>query len=162
MPDDAMIYSDMTQFAYVANEIWPMNRAKHWHHPSGFGTLGYALPAAIGGAVARVGKPTLAIAGDYGFQYSVQELGTAVELCQPLPIILWDNGKLKEIEDSMRSAQIAPNAVIAKNPNFLELARAYGADASAPETLAQMQEAVTAAFKLDRPTVIYLSPNILS
>jgi acetolactate synthase-1/2/3 large subunit/5-guanidino-2-oxopentanoate decarboxylase len=111
--------------------------------------------------VARAGKPTLAIAGDYGFQYSVQELGTAVELGQPLPIILWDNGKLKEIEDSMRSAQIAPNAVIAKNPNFLELARAYGADASAPETLAQMQEAVTAAFKLDRPTVIYLSPNIL-
>jgi len=53
MPDEAMIYSDMTQFAYVANEIWPMTRAKHWHHPSGFGTLGYALPAAIGGAVAR-------------------------------------------------------------------------------------------------------------
>ena len=162
VPDDAMIYSDMTQFAYVANEIWPMTRAKHWHHPSGFGTLGYALPAAIGGAVARPGKPTLAIAGDYGFQYSLQELGTAVELGQPLPIILWDNGKLKEIEDSMRSAQIAPNAVIAKNPNFLELARAYGADASAPETLAQMQEAVTAAFKADRPKLIYLSPNILS
>ena len=162
VPDDAMIYSDMTQFAYVANEVWPMTRAKHWHHPSGFGTLGYALPAAIGGAVARPGKPTLAIAGDYGFQYSVQELGTAVELGQALPIILWDNGKLKEIEDSMRSAQIAPNAVIAKNPNFLELARAYGADASAPETLAQMQEAVTAAFKADRPKLIYLSPNILS
>jgi len=162
IPDDAMIYSDMTQFAYVANEIWPMTRAKHWHHPSGFGTLGYALPAAIGGAVARPGKPTLAIAGDYGFQYSVQELGTAVELGQPLPIILWDNGRLKEIEDSMRSAQIAPNAVIAKNPNFLELARAYGADASAPETLVQMQEAVTAAFDSDRPKLIYLSPNILS
>ena len=112
--------------------------------------------------MARPGKPTLAIAGDYGFQYSLQELGTAVELGQPLPIILWDNGKLKEIEDSMRSAQIAPNAVIAKNPNFLELARAYGADASAPGTLAQMQEAVKTAFGADRPKLIYLSPDILS
>ena len=162
VPDDAMIYSDMTQFAYVANEVWPMTRAKHWHHPSGFGTLGYALPAAIGGAVARPGKPTMAIAGDYGFQYSVQELGTAVELGQPLPIILWDNGKLKEIEDSMRSAQIAPNAVLAKNPNFLDLARAYGADASAPNSLAQMQEAVVSAFDAERPKLIYLSPNTVS
>jgi acetolactate synthase-1/2/3 large subunit/5-guanidino-2-oxopentanoate decarboxylase len=162
VPDDAMIYSDMTQFAYVANEIWPMTRAKHWHHPSGFGTLGYALPAAIGGAVARPSKPTLAIAGDYGFQYSVQELGTAVELGQPLPIILWDNGKLKEIEDSMRSAQIAPNAVLAKNPNFVDLARAYGADASAPNSLAQMQEAVVSAFDAERPKLIYLSPNTVS
>jgi acetolactate synthase-1/2/3 large subunit/5-guanidino-2-oxopentanoate decarboxylase len=92
----------------------------------------------------------------------VQELGTAVELGQPLPIILWDNGKLKEIEDSMRSAQIAPNAVLAKNPNFVDLARAYGADASAPNSLAQMQEAVVSAFDAERPKLIYLSPNTVS
>ena len=160
VPENTMIYSDMTQFSYVANEVWPMTRPKHWHHPSGFGTLGYALPAAIGGAVARPGQPTMAIAGDYGFQYSVQEMGTAVELAQALPIILWDNGKLKEIEDSMRSAQIAPNAVIAKNPNFIGLAKAYGAYAVAPETFAALQQAVIEAFATDRPTLIYLTPNI--
>ena len=161
VPEDTMIYSDMTQFAYVANEIWPMARPKHWHHPSGFGTLGYALPAAIGGATARPNTPTMAIAGDYGFQYSLQELGTAVELGQALPIILWDNGKLKEIEDSMRSAQIAPNAVIAKNPNFLSLAKAYGAYAVAPINLAAMQQAVVEAFAADGPTVIHITPDIL-
>ena len=160
VPEDAMIYSDMTQFAYVANEVWPMTRPKHWHHPSGFGTLGYALPAAIGGAVARPAQPTMAIAGDYGFQYSVQELGTAVELGQALPIILWDNGKLKEIEDSMRSAQIAPNAVIAKNPDFVSLAKAYGANAVAPATFAELRRAVTEAFAAGGPTVIYLTPEI--
>ncbi|MEO0372481.1 MAG: thiamine pyrophosphate-binding protein, partial [Pseudomonadota bacterium] len=100
LPDDTMIYSDMTQFAYVAKEVWDMPRAGHWHHPNGFGTLGYALPAAIGGAVARQGLPTLCIAGDYGLQYTVQELGAAVELGLPLPILVWDNAKLKEIEDS--------------------------------------------------------------
>ncbi|KIN71752.1 putative acetolactate synthase isozyme 1 large subunit [Sulfitobacter guttiformis KCTC 32187] len=119
LPEGAMIYSDMTQFAYAAKEVWDMDEPGHWHHPYGFGTLGYALPAAIGGAIARQGKPTMAIIGDYGFHYTMQELGVAVELGLSLPIILWDNGKLGEIEDSMVRAQIAPNAVIAQNPDFL-------------------------------------------
>ncbi len=155
-----MIYSDMTQFAYVAKEIWTMQRPGHWHHPYGFGTLGYAMPAAIGGSMARKGKPTLAIAGDYGFQYTVQELGAAVELELPLPIILWDNGKLKEIEDSMVRAQIAPNAVIAHNPDFCALARAYGARAEAPASLKELQAAVLAAFEADGPTLIYVTPAV--
>ena len=141
--------------------LWPMAWPKHWHHPSGFGTLGYALPAAIGGAISRPNKPTMAISGDYGFQYSLQELGTAVELGQALPIILWDNGKLKEIEDSMHRSQIAPNAVIAKNPDFLSLAKAYGAYTAAPINLTAMQQAVVEAFAADGPTVIYITPDIL-
>ncbi|NDW47348.1 5-guanidino-2-oxopentanoate decarboxylase [Ruegeria sp. PrR005] len=160
LPHDTMIYSDMTQFAYVAKEVWDMALPGHWHHPTGFGTLGYALPAAIGGAVARRGKPTLAIAGDYGFQYTVQELGTAVELGLPLPIILWDNGKLGEIEDSMTRAQIAPNAVVARNPDFVKLAEAYGAAAAAPATLADMQAEVVAALSRPWPTLIRLTPDL--
>ena len=160
LPADTMVYTDMTQLAYVSNEIWPMPRAGHWHNPTGFGTLGYALPAAIGGAVARAGLPTVAIAGDYGFQYTVQELGTAVELRLSLPIILWDNGKLKEIEASMRRAQIAPNAVIAHNPDFVALAKAYGAYATAPSSLDEIAPALHKAFAANRPTLIYLTQEI--
>lgn len=162
LPAGTMIYSDMTQFAYTAKEIWDMPDPGHWHHPSGFGTLGYALPAGIGGAVARRGQPTLVIAGDYGFQYTLQELGVAVELGLPLPIILWDNGKLKEIEDSMVRAQIAPNAVIARNPDFCRLAEAYGARSAAPDTLADLQDCVRAAFAADGPTLIHLTPGLAS
>ncbi len=158
--DDTMIYSDMTQFAYVAKEVWPMDRPGHWHHPYGFGTLGYAMPAAIGGAVARRGLPTMAIIGDYGFHYTMQELGVAVELGLSLPIILWDNGKLGEIEDSMVRSQIAPNAVVARNPDFCKLAQAFGARARAPQTLSQMQTDVRAAFDADGPTLIYLTPGL--
>ncbi len=160
LPTDTMIYSDMTQFAYAAKEIWAMDRPGHWHHPYGFGTLGYALPAAIGGAIGRPGKPTLAIMGDYGFHYTMQELGVAVELGLSLPIILWDNGKLGAIEASMVSAQIAPNAVIARNPDFVKLAEAFGANAAAPGSLAEMQQAVRAAFDADGPTLIYITPDI--
>ncbi len=157
MPQDAMIFSDMTQFAYVAKEVWEMDRPGHWHHPSGFGTLGYALPASIGGAMARPGKPTVCVAGDYGFQYTVQELGAAVEMKLPIPILLWDNHKLKEIEDSMVASQIAPNAVVAVNPDFCKLAESYGCLATEPKTAAELQAALTQAFDADRPTLIRMT-----
>ncbi|MGB3243171.1 MAG: thiamine pyrophosphate-binding protein [Sulfitobacter sp.] len=160
LPEKTMIYSDMTQFAYCAKEIWDMDHPGHWHHPYGFGTLGYALPAAIGGAIGRTGKPTMAIIGDYGFHYTMQELGVAVELGLPIPIILWDNGKLGAIEASMVGAQIAPNAVVARNPDFVKLAEAFGAAAVAPDTLDELQKAVQAAFNAEGPTLIYLTPAI--
>lgn len=160
LPEDTMVFSDMTQIAYAALETWPMPRPGHWHHPFGFGTLGYALPAAIGAAVARPGLPTLALAGDYGLQYTLPELGTAVELGLPLPILVWDNAKLKEIEDARVRAQIAPNAVVARNPDFCAVARAYGAHACAPDTLDDMQRAVRTAFDADRPTFIHIRSGI--
>nr|WP_176249484.1 5-guanidino-2-oxopentanoate decarboxylase [Sulfitobacter sp. HGT1] len=160
VPDDVMIYSDMTQFAYAAKEVWDMNAPGHWHHPYGFGTLGYATPAAIGGAIGRAGLPTMAIIGDYGFHYTVQELGAAVELGLSLPIILWDNGKLGEIEDSMTRAQIAPNAVVAHNPDFCKLAEAFGALSAAPKSLEDLPAVLKAAFSAGRPTLIYLTPAI--
>jgi len=160
VPEETMIYSDMTQFAYAAQEVWDMDRPGHWHHPYGFGTLGYATPAAIGGAIGRPGMPTMAIIGDYGFHYTMQELGVAVELGLPLPIILWDNGKLGEIEDSMTRAQIAPNAVVAQNPDFCKLAEAFGALSAAPTSLQDLPDVLEQAFGADRPTLIYLTPGI--
>lgn len=158
--DSTMIFSDMTQFAYAGKEVWDMSAPGLWHHPTGFGTLGYALPAAIGGKIGAGDQPVVAIAGDYGFQYTLQELGVAVELGLCLPIILWDNGKLKEIEDCMVNSQIAPNAVVAQNPDFCKLAEAYGAASARPGTLAEMQAAVGAALDCDGPTLIHVTAGI--
>jgi len=160
LPADTMYFSDMTQFAYVAKEVVDMDRPGHWHHPYGFGTLGYALPAAIGGKVGLGDQPVVAIMGDYGFHYTMQELGVAVELGLTLPIILWDNGKLKEIEDSMIRSQIAPNAVIAQNPDFCKLAEAFGALSAAPKSIEELQDAIRSALKADGPTLIYVTPEI--
>ena len=163
VPKLTTVYSDMTQFAYAAKEVWPMTHSGCWHHPYGFGTLGYALPAAIGGAVAVPRKfsfPTMAIMGDYGFHYTMAELGVAVELGLPIPILLWDNGKLGAIEASMVGAQIAPNAVIARNPDFVRLAEAFGATAVKPGSLEEMQAAVQQAFSAAGPTLIHVTPDI--
>lgn len=159
VPEDTMFFSDMTQFAYVAKEVYPMELPGHWHHPSGFGTLGYALPAAIGGKIGAPEKPVISINGDSGVQYNIQELATAVELGLTLPIIVWDNGKLKEIEDSMVRAQIAPNSVVARNPDFCKLAEAYGAKSAAPRTIADFKAAVLSALKADGPTLIHITPE---
>ena len=162
LPSRALIYSDMTQFAYVAKEVWDMDAPSLWHHPYGFGTLGYALPAAIGGKIGATGQPVVAIAGDYGFQYTLQELGVAVELNLSLPIILWDNGKLKEIEDSMVRSQIGPNAVVARNPDFCKLAEAYGAASARPHSLDALAQDMKKALAHQGPTLIHLTPYILA
>lgn len=161
LPPDCTIVSDMTQFAYVALECWPMSRPGLWHHPYGFGTLGYALPAAIGAKVGLGARPVAAIAGDYGFQYTMAELSVAVELGLNLPLILWDNGKLGEIEAAMRRSQIAPAAVVARNPDFLALARAFGARAVEPRGAAGVAAALAAAFEAPVPTLIRLTPQTL-
>lgn len=160
LPPDVMYFSDMTQFAYTAKEVCPMDRPGHWHHPYGFGTLGYALPAAIGGKVGRPDLPVVAIAGDYGLQYTLQELGVAAELSLTLPIILWDNGKLKEIEDCMVARQIAPNAVVARNPDFGLLAASYGIGYARPATVPAFQTELRAALEATAPTLIHLTPEV--
>ena len=160
LPEETTYYSDMTQFAYVAKEVAALNRPGLWHHPTGFGTLGYALPAAIGGKIGLGEAPVVAVIGDYGFHYTMQELGVAVELGLSLPIVLWDNGKLGEIEDSMTRAQIAPNAVVARNPDFLKLAEAFGAKACQPDSIAAFQQALKAALARPGPTLIRLTPDM--
>ncbi len=105
-------------------------------------------------------QPVIAILGDYGFQYTVQELAVAVELELTLPIIIWDNGKLGEIEESMVRAQIAPNAVVQRNPDFCKLAEAYGAFAVAPSDLASFKEAVKDALARKGPSIIHVRSDI--
>jgi 5-guanidino-2-oxopentanoate decarboxylase len=161
LPEDAVITSDMTQIAYAANEIFPVYNPRTWIHPVGFGTLGFALPAAIG-AKFGVGKnPVAALIGDYGFQYTLNELGTAVEHKLPLVILLWNNDALGQIRDDMVSKAIQPNAVTLQNPDFQMLARAYGARAEKPENLKALGIAITAALKADGPTVIEMTPRMV-
>lgn len=84
----------------------------------------------------------------------------AVELKLPLPILLWDNGKLKEIEQSMIASQIAPNAITARNPDFGKLALAFGAHATEPATLGALQGAVRDALDADGPTLIRMTRDL--
>src|SRR5436305_363147 len=98
-----------------------------WFHPSGYGALGYALPAAIGAKIAQPARAVVALAGDFGVQFTLQELMTAVELDLSLPLVVWNNSALGQIRDDMRAAGIAPIGAVARNPDFVALASARGA-----------------------------------
>jgi 5-guanidino-2-oxopentanoate decarboxylase len=157
LPEDTVIASDMTQIAYAANEIFPVSKPRTWLHPVGFGTLGFALPAAIGAKFGVGATPVAALVGDYGFQYTLNELGTAVEHKLPIPILLWNNTALGQIRDDMVNKGIQPNAVTLRNPDFQALARAYGARAAKPDSLISLSKAITESLKADGPTLIEMS-----
>ena len=162
LPPETVVVSDMTQIAYAANEIFPMYSPRTWLHPSGFGTLGFALPTAIGAKFGVGSKPVAALAGDYGLQYTLNELGTAVEHKLSLPILLWNNDALGQIRDNMVEAGIQPNAVTLQNPDFQMLAKAYGAQAEKPENLKALSIAIKAALTAEGPTLIEMTPRMLS
>ncbi len=161
LPPETVVVSDMTQIAYAANEIFPMHHPRTWLHPSGFGTLGFALPTAIGAKFGVGETPVAVLVGDYGFQYTLNELGTAVEHKLPLVILLWNNNALGQIRDNMVDAGIQPNAVTLLNPDFQMLAKAYGAFSEKPESLKALATAIKTALKANGPTVIEMTPRML-
>jgi 5-guanidino-2-oxopentanoate decarboxylase len=160
LPEDTVIASDMTQIAYAANEIFPVSKPHCWLHPVGFGTLGFALPAAIGAKTGVGETPVAALVGDYGFQYTINELGTAAELGLSLPILLWNNHALGQIRDDMVQKGIEPNAVTLRNPDFGAVAKAYGAAYALPKSLDELVRSIATALKTPGPTVIEMTPRL--
>ncbi|HKP24379.1 MAG TPA: 5-guanidino-2-oxopentanoate decarboxylase [Dongiaceae bacterium] len=154
LPRDGQVFTDMTQIAYTANFYFPCEVPRRWFHPLGFGTLGYAVPAAIGGQIACPDRPTIAIVGDGGFLFTMQELGTAVELGLPLPILVWNNDAFGQIAYGMNKRDIPELGVRQRNPDYLALARAFGAEAVRPESLPALTKAIEAAFSAKGPTLI--------
>jgi len=154
LPADGVIFSDMTQIAYLGNYAFPAERPGLWFHPSGYGALGYALPAAIGARIAQPRRPIVALAGDFGVQFTLQELMTAVELELTLPVVVWNNGALGQIRADMRAAGIAPIGVVARNPDFVALANACGAAGVRVHGAAALAGALQAALVRPGPTLV--------
>jgi 5-guanidino-2-oxopentanoate decarboxylase len=154
LPDDGIVVSDMTQIAYTGATQFICRRARSWFHPQGFGTLGYALPAAIGAKLAAPERAVVAVAGDAGFLFTVQELATAVELELPLPILLWNNHALGQIAGDMKGRGIPEIAVKPRNPDFQALARAFHCRACQPASLAELKTALADSFRGEGPVLI--------
>ena len=154
LPSDGVLFTDMTQIAYLGNYAFAAERPGLWFHPSGYGALGYALPAAIGAKIAQPARAVVALAGDFGVQFTLQELMTAVELDLSLPVVVWNNGALGQIRDDMRAAGIAPIGVVARNPDFVALAGACGATGVRVHEAAALAEALRAALARPGPTLV--------
>ncbi len=154
LPEDGIVAADMTQIAYTGNAYFPCSRPRSWFHPNGFGTLGYALPAAIGAKLGAPERAVVCIAGDGGFLFTVEEIAVAVELGLAIPILLWNNDGLGQIRDDMIAKGIPEIGVNPRNPDYLALARAFGARATRPDSLAGVERAIAEALAADGPTLI--------
>ena len=162
LPADATVVTDMTTLAYAGNEMFPAPEPRSWMHPSGFGTLGYALPAAIGAKVAAGDKPVVALAGDYGFQYTLNELGVAAELKQPLIVVLWNSDGLQAIMNDMDNKGIGHIATNPLNPDFEHLTKAYGGHYHKVQSVEAIDGAVKQALAADRLSLIELDASAMS
>ena len=154
LPEEAAVFTDMTQAAYLGNYAFTVDRPGCWFHPCGYGTLGFALPAAIGAKVAARARTVVALAGDYGVQFTLGELAGAVELGLSLPVVIWNNEALGQIRDDMRDAHIPPIGVHGRNPDFPALARACGAAGVRVASAAAFGTALRTACGHPGPTLI--------
>ncbi|QBF26905.1 5-guanidino-2-oxopentanoate decarboxylase [Pseudomonas tructae] len=157
LPANAFISTDMTQLAYTGNYVFASQAPRSWLHPTGYGTLGYGLPAGIGGMFATDHRPGLVLVGDGGFLYTAQELATAVEeLDRPLVVLLWNNDALGQIRDDMIGLDIEPIGVLPRNPDFIGLARAFGCAVAQPQSLDDLQRELRSGFARPGVTLIEL------
>ncbi len=154
VPPEGVVFSDQTQIAYLGNYAYAADRPGSWFHPCGYGALGFALPAAVGAKIAQPERTVVALAGDFGLQFTLQELMTAVELELTLPVVVWNNAALGQIRDDMQAAGIPPVGVVARNPDFLAVARAFGAEGMRARGPAELTDGLRQALAHKGPTLI--------
>ena len=150
-----ILVGDSTQLVYSANMFYQAEQPRSYFNSStGYGTLGYALPAALGARLARPGRPVVALVGDGGLQFTVGELATAVELALPLPILLWNNRGYGEIKRYMAERGIPQIGVDIYTPDFLTIARGFGCRAERAESLKHLRGLLQQSDQEAGPTLI--------
>jgi acetolactate synthase-1/2/3 large subunit len=150
-----IVAGDSTQPVYGGNLSYePVGPRSYFNSSTGYGTLGYGLPAALGAKLARPDRPVVAVIGDGGIQFTIGELATAVELGLPVPILLWNNRGYGEIKQYMIDRGIPRIGVDIYTPDFQAIARGFGCNAVVAESFEHLEQALRDAVAADRPTVI--------
>ena len=148
---EASIVGDSTQLIYAANlYVEPPGPGLWFNSSCGFGTLGYAAPAAIGAALGRPG-PVVCLIGDGGMQFTLAELGSAEDCAADVVFLVWNNAGYQEIEHWMNEANVPPVGVTPSAPDFVQVAAAYGLPARRVSDGGGMAAALA---ELPRPCVI--------
>ena len=154
LPPDAVVFGDIAQLVYTGSAVMPTDLPRTWFYPAGLGTLGCALPGAIGAKIALPDRAVVVLAGDGGFLFTIQELATAVEEGLAIPIVLWNNDSLAMIRDGMVKRGIKQIGVNPKNPDFMKIADGFGCRVARPDSLASFASAAQTALQASVPTVI--------
>lgn len=156
LPEDRIVAGDSTKPAYAANHSLPMHRPRSWLMPIGYGCLGCALPMAIGAKLAAPQRPVVALAGDGGVLFTVQELATARDLGLALPVVVYDNSGFGEIRDAMDESGIPHLGTDVATHDLPTIARGFGCRGVRIGSAQELEAEVRTALDAAGPTVIEL------
>lgn len=155
IPRDGILSTDMTMMSYVACSVYPVYEPRTFFFPSGFGTLGFALPAAIGAKVGRPEAGVVAVVGDGGFQYTMGDLGCAVQERMGLPIVIFNDSTYSAVKHAQKEERGGRYlAVDLVNPDYVKLADAYGIPGVRANSPEELEHEIGLAFERDLPTII--------
>jgi acetolactate synthase-1/2/3 large subunit len=140
---DAVIVTDVGQHQMVACRYAKYNNSKSNITSGGLGTMGYALPAAIGAWFGAPDRTILAVIGDGGFQMTIQELGTVMQFKPEIKIIILNNnflGMVRQWQELFHQHRYS--FVEIESPDFVQVAKGYGIAASAVSRREQLKDAL--------------------
>ena len=150
---DVIFVGDSTQPVYSGNLGFEALATRRWFNSStGFGTLGYGLPAAIGAMIGSK-SPVVSLIGDGGIQFTIAELICAAELELPLIVLLWNNQGYGEIRRYMEEGGLPLIGVNIKTPNFEPLAAGFGAGYRRITAKQQLLDALQKDIKGTQPII---------
>jgi len=128
----------------------------------GYGTLGFALPAAIGAKLGAPTRPVVAVIGDAGIQFTLPELATAVQERIPVVVVVWRNSGYEEIRFLMEEKGVPAEGFDVECPDYVALARAFGCRAAAAHDADELARLLDESQGLDLPLVVEVDEAALS
>ena len=157
-----LIVGDSTQPVYQGALGYRAPTPDSWFNAgTGYGTLGYALPAALGAKLAQPDRPVVALVGDGGLQFSSAELIVAKEAGLGIVLLLWNNRSYAEIRDYMCARQVPPLGVDILTPDFAALAQSCHIPHRLVRDLASLRERLAELADSREPVLLEVDATAL-
>ncbi len=152
---EAIVVCDITTLATLGRRYFPVYEPNTFVCPLGFGTLGSAYPIALGAKAGRPDRQVVALCGDGGFLFNVQELATAVQSGLNVVVLLINDGGYGAIRDwQRRHASGRFTGVDLHTPDFVTLAQAFGAVGVRAKGVEDAGDLLRAALRESRPVLL--------
>jgi acetolactate synthase I/II/III large subunit len=154
LPDDGVFVDELTQVGYASRLYYPVYAPRTYLTPGYQGTLGYGFPAGLGAKVARPDVPVVAISGDGGFGWSLQELSTARKYGIGLITVVFADGYFGNVRRIQQEDFGRTIGTELANPDFIGLARAFGVAATRVSAPGQLTGVIREASAGREPLLI--------
>ncbi len=145
LPDDGIFINELTQIGYVAPLAFPVFEPRTFITPGYQGTLGYGYPTGLGAAIGNPDRIVVAVSGDGGFGWNLQELATAARYDIPLIAVIFNDGAFGNVRRIQKEVFGREIGAALHNPDFVRLAEAFGVPAVRIHTPAALEGTIREA-----------------